>query len=58
MSLLVLDTRAVHILMDHELQIAQRIHETARQRSKLEPVEPRSDLAAKDLIAADSEAQS
>ena len=40
-SLLVLDARDVHILMDQEPTIAQRIQETARQRVEPESISPR-----------------
>jgi voltage-gated potassium channel len=56
-SLLVLDARDVHTLMDHEPRIAERIHETARQRSEPEPLEPRGDLAAEELVAADADTE-
>jgi voltage-gated potassium channel len=49
-SLLVLDARDVHILMDHEPRIAERIHETARQRTEPEVLEPRGDLVAEELV--------
>jgi voltage-gated potassium channel len=49
-SLLVLDARDVHILMDHEPRIAERIHETAQQHTQPEPLEPRGDLAREELI--------
>jgi voltage-gated potassium channel len=50
-SLLVLDARDVHILMDQEPQIAQRIQETARRRVEPESIEPAGDLATEELIA-------
>ena len=56
-SLLVLDARDVHILMDHEPRIAERIHETARQRIEPETLEPRGDLAAEELVASDDNAE-
>jgi voltage-gated potassium channel len=55
-SLLVLDARDVHILMDQEPRIAQRIQETARQRVEPETIEPRGDLAAEELIATEPDA--
>jgi voltage-gated potassium channel len=57
-SLLVLDARDVHILMDHEPRIAERIRETARQRTEPEPLEPRGDLMAEELVeSTDSDAE-
>lgn len=53
-SLLVLDARDVHILMDQEPRIAQRIQETARRRVEPETIEPRGDLAAEELVATDA----
>jgi len=49
-SLLVLDARDVHILMDHEPLIAERIQETARQRTEPEPLDARGDLVAEELV--------
>ncbi len=49
-SLLVLDARDVHILMDQEPMIAQRIRETARRRVEPESLEPRGDIAAEELL--------
>jgi voltage-gated potassium channel len=49
-SLLVLDARDVHILMDHEPRIAERIQETARQRTEPEPLDPRGDLVTEELV--------
>jgi voltage-gated potassium channel len=51
-SLLALDARDVHILMDQEPKIAQRIQETVRQRTGLEGTEPQGDLAKEELAAA------
>jgi voltage-gated potassium channel len=50
-SLLVLDARDVHILMDQEPKIAQRIQETARRRVEPESIEPRGDIAEEELLA-------
>jgi voltage-gated potassium channel len=50
-SLLVLDARDVHILMDQEPKIAERINETARRRVEPESIEARGDLAAEELVA-------
>jgi voltage-gated potassium channel len=44
-SLLVLDARDVHILMDQEPTIARRIQETAQARVEPESLEPRGDIA-------------
>jgi len=49
-SLLVLDARDVHILMDHEPLIAERIQETARQRTEPEPLDARGALVAEELV--------
>jgi voltage-gated potassium channel len=57
-SLLVLDARDVHILMDQEPKIAQRIQETARQRVEPESIEPRGDLATEELIPSTASDQS
>jgi voltage-gated potassium channel len=54
-SLLVLDARDVHILMDQEPKIAQRIQETARRRIEPETIEPAGDLAAEELVASAAE---
>src|SRR5262245_56547014 len=53
-SLLVLDARDVHILMDQEPMIAQRIQETARRRVEPESLEPRGDIAEEELLEAAS----
>jgi voltage-gated potassium channel len=52
-SLLVLDARDVHILMDHEPRIAERIHETARARTEPEALDTRGDLVAEELVETD-----
>ena len=49
-SLLVLDARDVHILMDQEPMIAQRIQDTARRRVEPESLEPRGDIAEEELL--------
>jgi voltage-gated potassium channel len=49
-SLLVLDARDVHILMDQEPTIAKRIKETARRRVEPESLEPRGDIAEEELL--------
>ena len=49
-SLLVLDARDVHILMDQEPTIARRIRETARGRVEPESLEPRGDIAEEELL--------
>ena len=49
-SLLVLDARDVHILMDQEPTIARRIQETARARVEPESLEPRGDIAEEELL--------
>jgi voltage-gated potassium channel len=49
-SLLVLDARDVHILMDHEPRIAERIQETARARTEPEALDTRGDLVAEELV--------
>ena len=56
-SLLVLDARDVHILMEQEPKIAQRIREMARQRVEPETVEARGDLATEELVATDGDAE-
>jgi voltage-gated potassium channel len=56
-SLLVLDARDVHILMDQEPMIAQRIREMARQRVEPETIEPSGDLAAEELAASDADTE-
>jgi voltage-gated potassium channel len=57
-SLLVLDARDVHILMDQEPKIAERIREMARQRVEPASIEPRGDLATEELIAPDENQRS
>ena len=53
-----LDARDVHVLMDHEPRIAERIQETARQRTEPEALEPRGDLMAEELVeSTDSDAE-
>src|SRR5215831_1875369 len=49
-SLLVLDARDVHILMDQEPTLARRIQETARARVEPESLEPRGDIAEEELL--------
>jgi voltage-gated potassium channel len=49
-SLLVLDARDVHVLMDQEPKIASRIREMAHERVEPETIEPRGDLAIAELI--------
>jgi voltage-gated potassium channel len=49
-SLLVLDARDVHALMDQEPTIARRIQETARRRIEPERLEPQSDIAREELL--------
>jgi voltage-gated potassium channel len=56
-SLLVLDARDVHILMEQEPKIAQRIREMARQRVEPESVEARGDLATEELVVSDTDAE-
>jgi voltage-gated potassium channel len=55
-SLLVLDARDVHMLMEREPMIAERIERTARERVGTDVVEPRGDMVAVE-IAPDPEAK-
>jgi voltage-gated potassium channel len=57
-SLLVLDARDVHILMDQEPKIAERIRDMARQRVDSESIEPSGDLATGELNAPDEHLRS
>jgi voltage-gated potassium channel len=50
-SLLVLDARDVHILMDQEPKIAKRIQEIARKRVEPESIGSRGDIAEEELVA-------
>jgi voltage-gated potassium channel len=57
-SLLVLDAHDLHVLMDREPRIAERIREVARTRLGGEVVTPKGDLVAEELEEADSPHQS
>jgi voltage-gated potassium channel len=54
-SLLVLDARDVHLLMDREPRIAQRIRETARSRVGREVVGDEGDLVSEELVPSEPE---
>jgi voltage-gated potassium channel len=48
-SLLVLDARDLHALMDREPRIAKRLHEVARNRLKREIVGPQGDIVTEEI---------
>ena len=53
-SLLVLDARDVHILMDHEPEIATRIRDIARNRLGPESVVDKGDLTVEEINSPDT----
>jgi voltage-gated potassium channel len=53
-SLLLLDARDVHVLMDHEPKIAERIRDMARDRLGGEGIEERGDMTVEEIADADS----
>jgi voltage-gated potassium channel len=53
-SLFVLDAHDLHVLMDREPRIAERIHEVARTRLGGEVVTPKGDLVAEELAEAET----
>jgi voltage-gated potassium channel len=48
-NLLVLDASDLHVLMEQEPRIAERIHAVMRERTGLEAVSPKGDIAAGEL---------
>jgi voltage-gated potassium channel len=52
-SLLVLDARDVHMLMEREPTIAERIRRTARER--VGSIEPKGDIAAQEIVESEEE---
>jgi hypothetical protein len=53
-SLLMLDAHDLHVLMDREPHIAERIHEVARSRLGGDVISPKGDLVAEELEDADT----
>jgi voltage-gated potassium channel len=53
-SLLVLDARDLHVLMEREPRIAERIREVARTRLGGEAVTPKGDLVVEELEEAET----
>lgn len=52
-NLLVLDANDLHILMEHEPRIAERVHAVVKER--LEAISPRGDIVASELTSATEE---
>ena len=48
-NLLILDAQDLHILMDRDPRIAERIHTTARSRVGHDVVTPRGDIVTEEL---------
>src|SRR5512132_279528 len=57
-SLLVLDAHDLHVLMDREPRIAERIREVARSRLGGDVITPKGDIVAEELEEADAVEQS
>jgi voltage-gated potassium channel len=53
-NLLVLDAHDLHVLMDREPRIAERIHEVARSRLGGDVISPKGDLVAEELEDSDT----